>query len=155
MVGWHHQVNGHECLRKFQEIVKDREAWHAAVHGVAKSQTQLRDYRTKFSRPIMFLQMAIFLFLLRLSNILYMCTPFHTQTHTHTFIHITCLYSFICPWIFRLFPCLGYCTQCCYEHMGVYIFLNFSCVWVCTQEWDCWIIWQLSNGFLKKQFSNC
>ena len=29
-------------LSKFQEIVKDREAWHAAVHRVAKSQTQLR-----------------------------------------------------------------------------------------------------------------
>ena len=28
-------------LSKFQEIVKSREAWHAAVHGVAKSQTQL------------------------------------------------------------------------------------------------------------------
>ena len=30
-------------MSKFQEIVKDREAWHAAVHGVAKSQTQLSD----------------------------------------------------------------------------------------------------------------
>ena len=28
-------------LIKLQEIVKDRKAWHAAVHGVAKSQTQL------------------------------------------------------------------------------------------------------------------
>ena len=26
-------------LGRFQEIVRDREAWHAAVHGVAKSQT--------------------------------------------------------------------------------------------------------------------
>ena len=28
-------------LRKFQEMVKDREAWHAAVHGVTKSWTRL------------------------------------------------------------------------------------------------------------------
>ena len=26
-------------LSKFQEIVKDKEAWHATVHGVTKSQT--------------------------------------------------------------------------------------------------------------------
>ena len=28
---------------KFRKTVKDREAWHAAVHGVAKSQTLLSD----------------------------------------------------------------------------------------------------------------
>jgi len=30
-------------LSKLQEIVKDRDAWHAAVHGVAKSQTRRRE----------------------------------------------------------------------------------------------------------------
>ena len=30
-------------LSKLQEMVKDREAWLAAVHGVTKSQTQLSD----------------------------------------------------------------------------------------------------------------
>ena len=42
MVGWHHRLNGHE-LSKLREIVKDREAWCAAVHGVSKRQTQLSD----------------------------------------------------------------------------------------------------------------
>ena len=39
MVGWHHRLNGHE----FEHTPKDREAWRAAVYGVAKSQTRLRD----------------------------------------------------------------------------------------------------------------
>ena len=30
-------------LSKIQEIVEDREAWHAAVYGVTKSQTQLSE----------------------------------------------------------------------------------------------------------------
>ena len=34
-------------LSKLQEIVKDREAWHAEVHKVAKSQTQLSNWTTK------------------------------------------------------------------------------------------------------------
>ena len=36
-------------LSNFQEIVKDRGAWHAAVHGVAKSQTQLSNRTAKHS----------------------------------------------------------------------------------------------------------
>ena len=30
-------------LSEFQELVMDREAWRAVIHGVAKSQTQLSD----------------------------------------------------------------------------------------------------------------
>ena len=30
-------------LSKLQELVMDREAWHASAHGVTKSQTQLSD----------------------------------------------------------------------------------------------------------------
>ena len=40
MVEWHHRLDGHE-FGKFWEIVEDRGAWHAAVHWVAKSPTQL------------------------------------------------------------------------------------------------------------------
>ena len=40
MVGRHHRLNGHE-FEQLQEMVKDREAWRAAVHAVTKSWTHL------------------------------------------------------------------------------------------------------------------
>ena len=44
MVGWHHQLNGYEFAQthiwnKLQRVVKDKEAWSAAVHGVSKNRT--------------------------------------------------------------------------------------------------------------------
>ena len=44
-VARHHRLNAHE-FKQAPEMVKDRKAWYAAVHGVAKSLTQLSDWTT-------------------------------------------------------------------------------------------------------------
>ena len=41
MAGWHDQLD--VSLSELWELVIDREAWHAAIHWVAKSQTRMRD----------------------------------------------------------------------------------------------------------------
>ena len=43
MVRWHHWLDG-DGLSKLRELVIDKEAWRAAVHGVTKSQTWLSDW---------------------------------------------------------------------------------------------------------------
>ena len=42
-VGWHHQLSGHE-FEQAPGVGVDREAWRAAVHGIAKSWTRLSDW---------------------------------------------------------------------------------------------------------------
>ena len=39
MAEWHYWLNGHE-FEQIQEIVKDREAWHASVHGLQRDMTE-------------------------------------------------------------------------------------------------------------------
>ena len=39
MAGWHHSMD--ISLSELLELVMDRDAWHAAIHGVTKSQTRL------------------------------------------------------------------------------------------------------------------
>ena len=71
---WSDGITDSMDLSLSREIMKVREAWHAAVHGIAKSQTWLSDWTTtKFYHP-------------RFSTLYHWNFNTHTHTHTHTLI---------------------------------------------------------------------
>ena len=51
MAGWDHRLYG-MSLSKLWEFVVDREAWHAVIHGVEKSQTRLNDWTELNDNPV-------------------------------------------------------------------------------------------------------
>ena len=72
MVGWHHWLDGHEF-----ELVMDREAWHAAIHGVAKSWTWLSHW-TELNDEWCWASFHVFVFI----SFLFLNT-LHTTPHPH------------------------------------------------------------------------
>ena len=58
----------HTNLSKLRELVIDREAWHATVHGVAKSQTRLSDW-TELTRVFRSFSISRLIVGLYLSNL--------------------------------------------------------------------------------------
>ena len=61
-VGWHHWLTGHEFEQTLGEMMKDREAWHAAIHGISKSRIYWateQQQSTHHSSPFSLLQEAL------------------------------------------------------------------------------------------------
>ena len=111
MVGWHHQLNGCE-FEQAQELVMDREAWRAAVHGVTKSRTQLSHWtdlilKLHFIRTIWEIQSIEWeIIYIQVDCVLYECVGCikdecwsHVIQTTHFLNHcpsfIKCFYEFL------------------------------------------------------------
>ena len=66
MAGWHHWLDGRES-DELWELVMDREAWRAAIHGITKSRTRLSDWSDLIWSDIYF--QLYFLFLKTFSGV--------------------------------------------------------------------------------------
>ena len=70
---------------KLRETVKDREAWHAAVHGVVKSWTRLSDWTTRSINPEVIVYFKKIPFL---GNFMVSHQRLNTVVHSHVYIHV-------------------------------------------------------------------
>ena len=95
-------------LSELQELVMDREAWHTVIHGVAESQTRLRDWtelntvnshhRTKFGPILDSVQMFTFIcFLISSSSALFLI---HNLKTLKMIIYRNKIYRFLFKCIF-------------------------------------------------------
>ena len=100
-------------LSKLQVLVMDREAWHAAVHGVANSQAWLSDWTELMSDSVWYLSFSFWLsFSLKISQVHPCCGKqhFYGWVIFHCILyHIFFIHSLIYQGTFWFFPCLGYC----------------------------------------------
>ena len=111
-------------LSELRELVTDREAWRAVIHGVAKSQTRLSDWTE----------------LNWIYHGVYECLCVSNF-----------LYPFVCQWTLRMIPYFGYCENCWNEHGSTNISLRycFHSFWIYIQRRITWSYGSSISNFLR------